>query len=215
MLELEKTLRASQVAGADLNCTDAWALVLTAHGMSDMVGHDHKRESAIVIDEKTRQERKFPHLLSLVNKGVRVKLTAEEVEQQADGTWDSALWSVWRADKENRSKVFLIGLEQHEYVEYENKTDYGEGGVMAMIHLSEQEQFRRTRHYVGAEKKNLFIAYFSSGVPSGYHGPPMGGDDEPLYPSYHFALAVTAAEYAELTSYLELPIAFNVEISFV
>lgn len=213
MVVLEKTLRVSHVRGADLNCKDAWAIVLKDYHGQSIIGYDHSKESAVRLNEAARERMGLPALTELTNRALSILLKETEL-QQAEGEedWIKPLWAVWREDSETCSKVFLAGLERHEYVEYDEQTDYGEGGPLAYSRLPDEAKIRRLKFSTVAEKKSVLIAYFSSSVPSGYSGPPMGMADDPRYPSYYFAVSVSQQEYEELSALLERPIAFEIEL---
>jgi hypothetical protein len=215
MLVLEKWLRVLHIKGADLNCRDAWAIVFKDNSQA-IIGHDHSKNSTVLLNEVAREKMGFPILTELANRMISIRLTQKELSQvEGEEDWVKPLWTTWREDVEACSKVFLAGLERHEYVEYSEQTDFGEGGSETHSQLSDQDKARRLTVSTVAEKKSVLIAYFSSSVPSGYSGPSMGMAGESRYPVYHFAVSVSQEEYDELSTLLERPITFEVEIQIL
>lgn len=191
MLVLNKKLRVSGIRGADLNSTDAWAIDLKDRRM-EIRGYEHSKDSTIMVDDEVAARMKLPPLATLANTTVDVTLRARILEGAAtDRDWMTPLLSAWRADAKTRQVMFLTGLERHEYVEYTDDT-----AIFGLM----------------VDKQKVQIAYFSSCVPTGCLGAPMGTADDPQYPFYYFALAVADHEYDELSKYLERSVAFDVEI---
>ncbi len=214
LLTLEKILTVTAIKkGDDSENPTVKTIVLMGGEMSD-IGFNHSKESAIALDDVVRTRLDLAPLLDLIDAPIKVSLQAVEVEKESEGEeWTSTLWGVWHADKHVVSKLYLVGLERHEYVEYDDDMSYEGMDAFAASRLPVEDQVRKIRFTTLAEKRHASIAYFSSSVPSGYSGPSMGGSSEFIYPRYSLVLGVTAEEYEELVTYLQRPIAFHITVT--